>query len=202
MGYLFFHPHRIMTDPTAPAPARIMPRVAQVIKLTRLISVLAVLSSLLGSLVMLGIGTVNTLKVIWLVLAMEEAVIEGSRIDPTELATIELLACLDDFLVGLAFLYFAYGIYSLFIQLGRKTPDQPDWLRISSMGTLKKTLPELLVVLLTVIFVNGLLERWSFWSLEWTDWVISLSILAIAASTRLWQFASEEASLALEDESV
>ena len=77
---------------------------------------------------------------------MEAAVIEGSRIDPTELATIELLACLDDFLVGLAFLYFAYGIYSLFIQLGRKMPDQPDWLRISSMGTLEKNLPELLVV--------------------------------------------------------
>jgi hypothetical protein len=61
---------------------------------------------------------------------------------------------------------------------------------------------ELLVVLLTVIFVNGLLERWSFRSLEWTYWVIPLSILAIAASTRLWQFAGEEASLAVEDESV
>ena len=55
----------------------------------------------------------------------EEAVIVRSRIDPAELATIELLECLDDFLVGLAFLYFAYGIYSLFIQLGRKDPTMP-----------------------------------------------------------------------------
>ncbi|WP_204141202.1 YqhA family protein [Halomicronema sp. CCY15110] len=189
-----------MTDPTAPGTASIMPRIAQVIKLTRLISVLAVLSSLLGSLVMFWIGTTNTLQAVLLVLGMEEPVLEGSRIDPTELATIELLECLDDFLVGLAFLYFAYGIYSLFIQLGYKTPDEPSWLRVSSIGTLKKTLLELLVVLLTVIFVKGLLERLSFRSLEWTYLVIPLSILAIAASTRLLRFDSEESVSATEEE--
>lgn len=191
-----------MTEPTAPGNASIMPRIAKVIKLTRLISVLAVLSSLLGSLVMFWIGTVNTFKTILLVLGIEEAVVEGGRIDPTELATIELLECLDDFLVGLAFLYFAYGIYSLFIQLGRKTPDQPSWLRIGSIGTLKKTLLELLVVLLTVIFVKGLLERLSFRSLEWTYLVIPLSILAIAASTRLLRLDSEEPAPAAEEESI
>lgn len=121
----------------------------------------------------------------------EEAVIVRSRIDPAELATIELLECLDDFLVGLAFLYFAYGIYSLFIQLGRKDPTMPRWLRVSSIGSLKKTLLEVLVVLLTVVFVKGLLERLSFRGLEWTYLVIPLSILAIAASTRLLQFEEE-----------
>jgi len=188
-----------MTDPTA--TASIMPRIAQVIKLTRLISVLAVLSSLLGSLVMFWIGTANTVKAVLLVLGIEEPVLEGTRIDPTELATIELLECLDDFLVGLAFLYFAYGIYSLFIQLGRKLPDEPSWLRVSSIGTLKKTLLELLVVLLTVIFVKGLLERLSFRSLEWTYLVIPLSIVAIAASTRLLQFDSEKSASAPEEAS-
>ena len=51
-----------------------------------------------------------------------EAVIVRSRIDPAELATIELLECLDDFLVGLAFLYFAYGIYSFIYSAGTKGP--------------------------------------------------------------------------------
>ena len=190
-----------MNDSTASGTASIMPRIAQVIKLTRLISVLAVLSSLLGSLVMFWIGTVNIFKAVLLVLGMAEPVLEGSRIDPSELTTIELLECLDDFLVGLAFLYFAYGIYSLFIQLGRKTPDEPAWLRVSSIGTLKKTLLELLVVLLTVIFVKGLLERLSFRGLEWTYLVIPLSILAIAASTRLLQFDSEQPPPAAEKES-
>lgn len=183
-----------MPDDTSSETFHLMPRIATAIKWTRLISVLAVLSSLVGSLVMFWIGTVNTFKVFLLVAGVEEAVLEKSSIQPTELATIELLECLDNFLVGLAFLYFAYGIYSLFIQLGRTPPDSPSWLRVSSIGTLKKTLLELLVVLLTVIFVKGLLVRLSFRSLEWTYLVIPLSILAIAASTRLLQFESEDKS--------
>jgi uncharacterized membrane protein YqhA len=179
-----------------------MPRLLTAMKWTRFISVLAILSSLAGALIMFWIGTTNTVKAILLVAGIEEAMIEGSSIDPAELATIELLECLDDFLVGLAFLYFAYGIYSLFIQLGRKVPDQPSWLRVSSISTLKKTLLELLVVLLTVIFVKGLLERLSFRSLEWTYLVIPLSILAIATSTRLLRLDSEEPAPPSEEESV
>lgn len=178
--------------PPTPESISLMPRIGTAIKWTRLISVLAVLSSLVGAVVMFWIGTINTIKTVLLVAGVEEKVLEGSSIKPTELATIELLECLDDFLVGLAFLYFAYGIYSLFIQLGRKDPNTPSWLRISSIGVLKKTLLELLVVLLTVVFVKGLLERLSFRGLEWTYLVIPLSILAIAASTRLLQFESEK----------
>jgi len=168
-----------------------MPRIFAAIRFTRFVSVLAILSSLVGALVMFWIGTTNTIKAILLVAGAEDAVIEGSRIEPTELATIELLECLDDFLVGLAFLYFAYGIYSLFIQLGKPDPYTPSWLRVTNIGTLKKTLLEVLVVLLAVIFVKGLLERLSFRNLEWTYLVIPLSILAIAASTRLLQFEDE-----------
>lgn len=190
-----------MPDATSSETVSLMPRVATAIKWTRLISVLAVFSSLVGSLAMFWIGTVNTFKAVLLLVGVEAAVREGSSIEPTELATIELLECLDDFLVGLAFLYFAYGIYSLFIQLGRKTPDLPPWLRVSSIGTLKKTLLEVLVVLLTVIFVKGLLERLSFRGLEWTYLVIPLSILAIAASTRLLQFEGEGKPSPSEEES-
>lgn len=190
-----------MPDAASSKTASPMPRVATAIKWTRLISVLAVFSSLVGSLAMFWIGTVNTFKAVLLLVGVEEAVREGSSIEPTELATIELLECLDDFLVGLAFLYFAYGIYSLFIQLGRKTPDLPPWLRVSNIGTLKKTLLEVLVVLLTVIFVKGLLERLSFRGLEWTYLVIPLSILAIAASTRLLQFEGEGQPSPSEEES-
>ena len=168
-----------------------MPRVLTAIKWTRFMSVLAILSSLMGALAMFWIGTVNTVKVILLVVGFEQPVIEGSSVEPAELATIELLECLDDFLVGLAFLYFAYGIYSLFIQLGRSDSNTPLWLQVRSIGSLKKTLLEVLVVLLTVVFVKGLLERLSFRGLEWTYLVIPLSILAIAASTRLLQFEEE-----------
>ena len=175
----------------APETPKQMPRIYAAIRLTRFVSALSILSSLVGALVMFWIGTTNTINAILLVVGAEDAVVEGSSVEPTELATIELLECLDDFLVGLAFLYFAYGIYSLFIQLGQKDDNTPSWLRVTNIGTLKKTLLEVLVVLLAVIFVKGLLERLSFRGLEWTYLVIPLSILAIAASTRLLQFEDE-----------
>ena len=175
----------------APETPKQMPRIYAAIRLTRFVSALSILSSLVGALVMFWIGTINTINAILLVVGAEDAVVEGSSVEPTELATIELLECLDDFLVGLAFLYFAYGIYSLFIQLGQKDDNTPSWLRVTNIGTLKKTLLEVLVVLLAVIFVKGLLERLSFRGLEWTYLVIPLSILAIAASTRLLQFEDE-----------
>lgn len=169
-----------------------MPRLVMAIRWTRFMSVLAVISSLIGALLMFWIGTLNTLKAAMLVVNAEEAVVEGSRISTTELATIELLECLDEFLVGLAFLYFAYGIYALFIQLGKSDADTGTWSKLGGISTLKKTLMEVLIVLLTVIFVKGLLERLSFRGLEWTYLVIPLSILALAASTRLLQFEGAE----------
>jgi uncharacterized membrane protein YqhA len=169
-----------------------MPRLVVAIRWTRFMSVLAIISSLIGALLMFWIGTINTLKALLLVIKGEEAVVEGSRLSATELATIELLECLDNFLIGLAFLYFAYGIYTLFIQLGQADTDASTWTKLGGISILKKTLLEVLIVLLTVVFVKGLLERLSFRGLEWTYLVIPLSILALAASTRLLQF--EEAA--------
>ncbi len=189
-----------MTDSPSSKPATTMPRLVMAIRWTRFMSVLAVISSLAGALIMFWIGTINTWKAFLLVIHAEEAVIEGSRISTTELATIELLECLDEFLVGLAFLYFAYGIYSLFIQLGKSDADTNTWTKLGGISTLKKTLMEVLIVLLTVVFVKGLLERLSFRGLEWTYLVIPLSILALAASTRLLQFEGAEGAKAKESE--
>ncbi len=190
-----------MSDPSpSPQPVTPMPRLVMAIRWTRFMSVLAVISSLIGALLMFGIGTVNTLKAVMLAINAEESVVEGSRISTTELATIELLECLDEFLVGLAFLYFAYGIYSLFIQLGSSDSDVGTWSRLGGISTLKKTLMEVLIVLLTVIFVKGLLERLSFRGLEWTYLVIPLSILALAASTRLLQFEGADMAKSKESE--
>ena len=92
---------------------------------------------------------------------------------------------MDDFLVGLALLYFAYGIYSLFIQVRTDVENKPAWLDIDSISTLKKTLLELLVVLLSVVFVKGILENETIKVLDWNILVIPASIVAIALSIRL-----------------
>lgn len=165
----------------------------RVIAQTRFVSSLAVLSSLAGALLMFWIGTVNTVKAFAIAFELTEAIPTGTRVDTDEIAAIQLLESLDNFLVGLAFLYFAYGIYSLFISYNREPEDVPGWLQVRSIGTLKKSLLEVLVVLLSVAFVKGLFERLSYSTLGWELLVVPLSIVAIALSTRLMKLDEEDA---------
>jgi uncharacterized membrane protein YqhA len=170
-----------------------MPRLLKFIIWTRFLSSIAVISSLAATLLMLIIGTQNTFIAFstFFLESFERAdvIIE---LEPSEEATLLLLEALDNFLIGLAFLYFAYGIYSLFIRLDQNVPDFiPQWLRISDIATLKKKLLEVVVVLLSVIFVKGLLERLATDVLHWEALVIPLSIVAIALSIKLMSFDEE-----------
>ena len=140
---------------------------------------------------MLLIGSQNTLQAF--VIFFTENPAAAVELEPSEEATLLLLESLDNFLVGLAFLYFAYGIYSLFISLNPNVPDFiPQWLKVSSIATLKKTLLEVLVVLLSVVFVKGLLENLSTTGLQWNFLVIPISIVAIALSIRLMNLGEAE----------
>ncbi|PZV17441.1 MAG: hypothetical protein DCF20_06315 [Pseudanabaena sp.] len=162
-----------------------MPRLFKAIAWTRLLSALAILSSLAGSMLLFFIGVNNT----FLAFAIFFKSSEASNSDIGELATIKLLESLDDFLVGLAFLYFAYGIYSLFIALGQVHESTPSWLRVENIGELEKSLLEILVVFLSVLFVKGMLEQiQSFAQLRWEVLIFPLSIMAIAFSIRLLSF--------------
>ena len=163
-----------------------LPRLLKLITWTRLISAIAILSSLAGSLLMLFIGAKNTLVAFLIFFGgfSEEPI----HIKPDEEATLQLLESLDNFLVGLAFLYFAYGIYSLFINLNQDLPKAPQWLKVKNITVLKKSLLEVFIVLLSVIFVKRMLETIKIGNIEWQILVIPLSIIAIALSTRLMSF--------------
>ncbi|MDJ0707419.1 MAG: YqhA family protein [Leptolyngbyaceae cyanobacterium MO_188.B28] len=178
--------------PTNPPPPKSkIPRLLRLIVWTRFLSAIAVVSSLLATVLMLLIGSQNTLKA-FVVFFAEHPETVGD-LEPGEEATLLLLESLDNFLVGLAFLYFAYGIYSLFISLNPSIPEFiPQWLKVSNIATLKKTLLELLVVLLSVVFVKGLLETVSTTGLHWDFLVIPLSIVAIALSIRLMNLGETE----------
>lgn len=150
---------------------------------TRFISVLAILSSLAGAVLILCLGVLDTISVFKNVITGN--VVAQGEIEPSVIVIVDLLEILDDFLVGLALLYFAYGIYSLFILIDSKPENEPSWLQVDSISTLKKTLLELLVVLLSVVFVKGILEYETIQILEWDILVIPASIVAIALSIRL-----------------
>ncbi|ACB53219.1 hypothetical protein cce_3871 [Crocosphaera subtropica ATCC 51142] len=150
---------------------------------SRFSSVLAIASSLVSTLFMFGLGTVDTIKVFWRVAIGNE--VSRGQVESSVIVIVDLLEALDDFLVALALLYFAWGIYSLFIGSKDDLVNYPSWLRINSITNLKKTLLEILVVLLTVVFIKGILEYETIQTLTWNILVIPVSIIAIALSIRL-----------------
>ena len=155
---------------------------------TRWFSIITVLSSLVGAVLMFVIGAANTVKAVMAFLALNPEMAEGSHLLPGEAANLLLLESLDNALTGLTFLYFAYGIYSLFLASPQANAKAPTWLRVESIGTLKKTLLEVVVVLLSISFVRNLAERLLSKGLRWEILVIPLSIVAIALSTKLMGF--------------
>ncbi|NJK63360.1 MAG: YqhA family protein [Synechococcaceae cyanobacterium SM2_3_1] len=176
----------------SPDTSLLTPLFIRLARRVRFISFLAVLSSLLGSLLMFIIGTVNTYKAFAIFLGFQQELLAATGVDPGEEATLQLLESLDNFLVGLTFFFFSYGIYSLCIRLGETNEDDPKWLQVNNIATLKKTLLEVLVVLLSVVFVKGLLERSGEGILQWPVLVIPASIIALALSIRLMSKESSE----------
>jgi uncharacterized membrane protein YqhA len=168
------------------------PLFIRLVRRVRYISFLAVLSSLLGSLLMFMIGTINTYKACIIFLGFGEEFMASTGVDAGEEAALQLLESLDNFLVGLTFFFFAYGIYSLCIRSGEPNSDDPKWLQVNNISTLKKTLLEVLVVLLSVVFVKGLLEKGGENILQWPVLVIPASIIALALSIRLMSEESRE----------
>ena len=102
---------------------KMVPRITQILGLTRWFSIVTVLSSLIGALLMFIIGAANTVEA---VLRYFEIDGRGALLNhfftptspnaaPRPAANLLLLEALDNGLTGLTFLYFAYGIYALFL---------------------------------------------------------------------------------------
>ena len=181
-----------LPSPTA-SPSNV-PRLFKLILWTRFLSAIAVISSLAATLLMLLIGADNTIKA-FSAFFLDHPAVEDT-LEGGEQATLLLLESLDNFLVGLAFVYFAYGIYSLFIRLnGNQNVEQSDgmprWLQVNSIASLKKTLLEILVVLLSVSFVKGLFEYSAMNALQWDVVIFPISIVAIALSLKLMNLGEE-----------
>ncbi len=155
----------------------------KIIKWSRFSSILAIFSSLISAIFMFGLGTVDTVKV-FIRVATGNEVAKG-EVESSIIIIVDLLEALDDFLVALALLYFASGIYFLFLGSQDNLINYPNWLRVNSITTLKKTLLEILVVLLTVVFIKGILESETIQTVTWNILVIPASIIAIALSIRL-----------------
>ncbi len=94
-------------------------------------------------------------------------------------AVINVIEALDRFLIGMVLLYFAYGVYSLFIHPGepKERIAIPEWLRVREIGQLKQVVAELILVIIFVLFLRAVLEAFSHPRFA-ADW-LTLASLAL-----------------------
>lgn len=147
----------------------------------RVLGYAMVASLLFGSLILFCLGVYSIYKSLHVLLW------ESFRVDQVAFYTtskIELLHSVDNFLLSVVFVYFAFGSY--YLLAGTKedaiTKNIPDWLKITSIGKLKVTLIEVVVVIMIVNFLEFAVSPAP---VQWLDLVYPISILALAACIKL-----------------
>lgn len=158
---------------------------------TRFFTLVAVLASLGGALLMFYIGAENTLAAFSQQLGAEPSSLEGLPED--EATVISLMVALDNFLIGVVLLFFAYGVYGLFVRPDFNSRDLglPEWMHVEQIGQLKQTIAEVIIVVLFVLFLRIALQTFQSGaeppSLLRIGWFLMLpfSILMLAGGLRL-----------------
>lgn len=148
---------------------------------TRYFSIIAVLSSLAGSILMFFLGLFNIYEAFWTVIDYSA---DGETIFGAA-AVIRVIESLDRFLIAIVLLYFAYGVYSLFIHPEEREEELalPAWLRVRQIGQLKQVVAELIIVILFVLFLRQALEAFSMAAggLTWRN-IASLAVLPVSTA--------------------
>lgn len=148
----------------------------------RYMTLLAVISSMLGAALLFILGVHKTLLAFSTYLSPP---VEGTM-PPADQAISYLIQSMDDFLIGLVFLVFGYGVNTLFIR-GVESPPVGEGqflggVRIRSVEQLKGILGELVVIVLIVRFMEIALLNLN--ALDWTLLVLPAAILMLALALK------------------
>jgi uncharacterized membrane protein YqhA len=158
--------------------------------LFRYTSFIAIISSLVGSLILSCIGAWETYKAIKIVFL--DYIPKGQdHMLFSDSATTYLLKALDTFLIALVLIIFARGVYTLFISNKDLKDDVVfKWINIPNIGHLKNTLAEVIIVILFVIFLEIIFENIN--NLKWEFLIIPISILILALGLKFLRLKNEE----------
>lgn len=150
----------------------------------RYITLIAVLTSGLGSVLMFIIGALK-------VYGAYAAYFGSEYVDitlPNEAANIAitfLIQAVDSFLIGIVLMIFSGGIYYLYVhRIDTETHEVSSWIRIRDIRQLKNILAELVIIILFVKFLEGGL-KFSLNELQWQMLVLPAGILMLAAALKL-----------------
>ena len=157
---------------------------------SRFLTILAVVGSLAGSLLMFALGLYN----IYLAFVLGAQRADGGKQYGTT-SVINVIEGLDRFLIAIVLLYFAYGVYALFVH-----PEEPEeqlalpaWLRVQQIGQLKQVVAEVIIVVLFVLFLRVALQTFQeprpelTWTQIGTLLLLPVCTALLALSLRLVQ---------------
>jgi len=152
---------------------------------------IAILCSLLGSMLMFIIGALKTYHAFNAVLLGNVSKNELEHLASADIATTYLIKSLDAFLIAFVLFIFAYGIYSLFINnyQQRKKQDVLSWIDMPSISHLKNVLAEVIVIILFVKFLEVALLNIE--NLTWEITILPISIVLLAISLKLLNLKSK-----------
>lgn len=146
----------------------------------RYITLIAVISSLIGSLLLFFVGAWKTFGAIKIVFF--DYIPKGNEgLVPVDIATVYLMKSLDTFLIALALFIFAYGVFTLFISNKSDVKDDNGvlkWIKSPNIGHLKNVLAEVIIIILFVIFLEVIVENVN--NLKWEFLIIPISVLLLA----------------------
>lgn len=124
----------------------------------RFFTLVAVIASLAGAVLMFYLGAENTVEAFGQQFGLMAA--DTGDLPEEEASVIGLMVSLDRFLIGLVLLFFAYGVYGLFVRPGLdyRAMGLPAWMHVEQIGQLKQTLAEVIIIVLFVLFLRVALQ--------------------------------------------
>jgi uncharacterized membrane protein YqhA len=159
--------------------------------LFRYISWIAIICSLLGSLLLFIVGALKTLNAFRVVI-FDYIPEDKAHLHKADIATTYLIKSLDTFLIALVLFIFAHGVYTLFIS-NKKYDDEKNvlkWIKTPNIGHLKNVLAEVIVIILFVKFLEVVFVNID--NLKWEIVILPISILLLALGLKFLSLNKEE----------
>jgi len=152
----------------------------------RYIVLIIVFSTFIGSALMISIGLIETLDVFNMYLFGTGISEEFAEISRSEIAGLMMVGVLDNLLFGLVLIIFSYGVYVLYIHDPEKG-EVPKWLKVKDVEHLKKTLAQVIVVILFVKFLEITLEMivHKHGVFAWEHLVLPMSIFLLSLGLKV-----------------
>ncbi|MDZ4791061.1 MAG: YqhA family protein [Hyphomicrobiales bacterium] len=142
--------------------------------------------AILGALLMFWTGFKHLLHAYETLIGLEAVAYTAKAAEGESRVIVYILEAVDAFLFALVLMIFAYGIALGFVfhHVAERYRDYlPDWMLVEGVGQLKRTLAEVVIVVLIVIFARIIIE--SSGNLKWEMLVLPISICLLSYALKL-----------------